>query len=1474
MASAAPTPAPLSMKDKAKSSVKFLLKKARSMAPPSPYITIGSEKVYFGDNPKYPVQFKREYAAEITDAATLQTLETLFKLAFRNGTFQQPEDEDPICDEAELDLIKKALFYRFQTLRQQSQKTLDKRGDTIYTRQILGHILELKEIIRQVEEAQEACKSAAAEAEKAKLPLAIEDRELHSLVRKFAFLMLHSQYPIEGQESYTEVAKNIIQRLDAIQEPSPGPNEDDIAYGNRLVEFYTDDMNKFYQEYPEKDEGAGVNPLLENILRMGLLGVQEFLENNTIESFGILFENLASIISADEFLSDETKQYLLGNFSDEDPRNMTLELIMKLLNALKECNESEQELEGRVHTLEAELAECKKLVQSLKIERDRCQRQFTALKSAKAGEAAEEIDARVADAVAERDATIAQAQAAMEEVNGRLQTATDTLAARDRELAECRSQLRSLGTMKGSLDGNLAKLAAEIEALKSGAATKDARINELEGLLETKTAAVATAEKAVAAASLKSSGMEAELTAFKSRAPADEAAAAETAKKIAQLESALAAAQQATAARQAELTAAKAEADKLRLDLENEKDNVRGLQAKEGELEGSVASLTKARDEAMAKASLTEADVAAQKKIVGELQAQVAQEKAAAAKVAEEVGSLRNQLTVALGKAAELEGLRTAKEGVNVELAKLKEQLAKQGDAYKALEESAKQQVADAEKACLARIEKAKQEVLAAAQKELAAARAGSSSQVAALSKELEQSKAATTSAKSAGEAALATLRAQLLEQAATQVAEATKAAEAKAALEIGKINAELTAKKNDIVRLMAELEEAKKSGDATLQKRIEELTKACEVQKGQIKADAEKALAAEVAKLKGEHEKTLAAAIAKEKTEGAGSAATAVAEARAAAETEYQGKLAALQTAAQKAKEEALSGADTKTKGLLAEAERKFQTDLAAKEAALQAEIGKVAALKSAAAESEKQLKAQLTVETGKVVKAMATAAEAETKFKEQLAAAIAEAERKSKVASAEAENKFKAQLATVTAAAAEAEKQLKAQLAAATAATEKVGKDKNAEIARVTAEKLAFVNQVKATLEDLNAKHAKLQDDYNRREKEFAAQLPQAVAAKEAAVRKELGDKYAVEKAALDKQIKEARAAALEAAGNVTALAQKKGELEAELDGLKKEVGPLREAKFKLDAKITELSKALTFTQGKFEAAEAERKRLDDENFKLKNRVEAIDYAVKKATKEIEADYANKKKELEKQKEIEFAALKQQVSALGTALAGERSVSEEARRKQAEKLRAFADEVLRGEYRPDKYQAAANDKPLADIMTRLAASSAAVPKAVGAPPPVLPSRSSSAASGSSETIVASKPCTLTHTLAIEPRGQRVQFSDFMARLFSNPPYCFREEHGPGDGHLRTGQTYNYKKFIQIINMIHASQKELKAPPGFAKDVKYGTITPEEDRGLERPDYFLDLRHIVARKGGGETRSKKPQGKRQTRKKTARNRR
>ncbi len=1464
MASAAPTPAPLSMKDKAKSSVKFLLKKARSMAPPSPYITIGSEKVYFGDNPKYPVQFKREYAAEITDAATLQTLETLFKLAFRNGTFQQPEDEDPICDEAELDLIKKALFYRFQTLRQQSQKTLDKRGDTIYTRQILGHILELKEIIRQVEEAQEACKSAAAEAEKAKLPLAIEDRELHSLVRKFAFLMLHSQYPIEGQESYTEVAKNIIQRLDAIQEPSPGPNEDNIAYGNRLVEFYTDDMNKFYQEYPEKDEGAGVNPLLENILRMGLLGVQEFLENNTIESFGILFENLASIISADEFLSDETKQYLLGNFSDEDPRNITLELIMKLLNALKECNESEQELEGRVHTLEAELAECKKLVQSLKIERDRCQRQFTALKSAKAGEAAEETDARVADAVAERDATIAQAKAAMEEVNGRLQTATDTLAARDRELAECRSQLRSLGTMKGSLDGNLAKLAAEIEALKSGAATKDARINELEGLLETKTAAVATAEKAVAAASLKSSGMEAELTAFKSRAPADEAAAAETAKKIAQLESALAAAQQATAARQAELTAAKAEADKLRLDLENEKDNVRGLQAKEGELEGSVASLTKARDEAMAKASLTEADVAAQKKIVGELQAQVAQEKAAAAKVAEEVGSLRNQLTVALGKAAELEGLRTAKECVNVELAKLKEQLAKQGDAYKALEESAKQQVADAEKACLARIEKAKQEVLAAAQKELAAARAGSSSQVAALSKELEQSKAATTSAKSAGEAALATLRAQLLEQAATQVAEATKAAEAKAALEIGKINAELTAKKNDIMRLMGELEEAKKSGDATLQKRIEELTKACEAQKGQIKADAEKALAAEVAKLKGEHEKTLAAAIAKEKTEGAGSAATAVAEARAAAETEYQGKLAALQTAAQKAKEEALSGADTKTKGLLAEAERKFQTDLAAKEAALQAEIGKVAALKSAAAESEKQLKAQLTVETGKVVKAMATAAEAETKFKEQLAAAIAEAERKSKVASADAEAKFKAQLATVTAAAAEAEKQLKAQLAAATAATEKVGKDKNAEIARVTAEKLAFVNQVKATLEDLNAKHAKLQDDYNRREKEYAAQLPQAVAAKEAAVRKELGEKYAAEKVALEKQLQEASAAALEAAGNVTALTQKKAQLEAE-------IGPLREDK----AKLSQVQAALKFAQAKYEAAETERKRLDDENFKLKNRVEAIDYAVKKATKEIEADYANRKKELEKQKEIEFAGLREQVSSLGTALAGERSVSEEARRKQAEKLRAFADEVMRGEYRPEKYQAAANDKPLADIMTRLA-STAAVPKAVGAPPPVLPSRSSSAASGSSETILAAQPCTMTHTLAYEERGQRVQMSDFMAKFFSNPPYCFREE--VGNNRLRTGQNYNYKKLIRIINDIHTAARkagrELKDPPGFASDKKTGVITPQEDRGLERPDYFLDLRGIVSKPAFGGTRNKKPQGKRQTRKKNTRNRR
>jgi hypothetical protein len=128
-----------------------------------------------------------------------------------------------------------------------------------------------------------------------------------------------------------------------------------------------------------------------------------------------------------------------------------------------------------------------------------------------------------------------------------------------------------------------------------------------------------------------------------------------------------------------------------------------------------------------------------------------------------------------------------------------------------------------------------------------------------------------------------------------------------------------------------------------------------------------------------------------------------------------------------------------------------------------------------------------------------------------------------------------------------------------------------------------------------------------------------------------------------------------------------------------------------------------------------------------------------------------------------------------------------------------------------------------------------------------------------------------MTHSLAFEDRGQRVQLSDFMANLLSNPPYCFREE--VGGGRLRKGQNYNYKKLIRIINDIHTSRPTLKAPPGFAKDTKTGVITPQQDRDISSPSYFLDLRSYVRLEGGG-TRSKKAQGKRQTRKKTARNRR
>lgn len=943
MATSGSPPAPATQPP---SKVKTLLQSIRKrlpVAPPAAYITIADETVYFGAESKAPIQFRRDYAAEIKDEEALTHAEQLFRLFFSTGELKQPEGQEPLCDEMDFELMKKVLMYRFSILRQEAHAELGKRGATVMPRQKLGHLLKLKSILETIEDFSEACAKQGrrtspptAEDIEYTFPLDLDDGQIQELLRKFAFLILHAQDPQEGYDQYTQPARNIIEKLDSVEEPDDGG-----IYG--YTEAYI-------------ANGGELHPIIDAIVSIGQWGLDKYKLSVGQGMYSEILQIIEEVINENLGFNPELKDMILAEYAEEDdPVSNIKELIFRLLSSLAI-------LDGRKRVLEKQAQECQKKLKSLEKEIPILQSNLEKARvelvlAVDAKKAAEAEKGSAAAFKGERDALETRAREEHDRLQGELTRATDEIAKLKNDIADYTGKLSAADSLKTGLSSSVGELNARIASLEAAVKEKDAKITELTASLEGQTAAVADAKKVADVATTKAAGMEAELVAFRSAAPESEQAAAAAIKKSAGLEAALIAAQRDAASKEAALQAALASQKRTGDLLEAEKAKLANTASMLASIQAEAEGHRLEKEGAVDKVIKSEAELAAEKDMAKQLRANLAQlqKERAEQKAGDDaiIGDLREKLAAATTSIAELKALTESKAGVETELGNLKKLLGEKTAAYTALEADTKKRLEAAETACLSKIEQATQQVLSTAKAQLEAAIAEATARESGLRKELEGKTAADAATKAANEKAMAELRASLLSKAAADVANATKKAQEKAAAEIAIIKTQLDKCTQEVSRLTKELGDAKTSNALALENQIAELTAAHQAEKAKILSDAEAALNKRIEEIRKENERALAMAIAAEKTAGTTAQSGAIAAAKEAASREKDVALAAAQAASTKAMEDSLAlkkkELDAKIAELtttkdaaLAAAKKEFDVKLAeaiaAKEAAIQA--------------------------------------------------------------------------------------------------------------------------------------------------------------------------------------------------------------------------------------------------------------------------------------------------------------------------------------------------------------------------------------------------------------------------------------------------------------------------------------------------------------------------------------------------------
>jgi chromosome segregation ATPase len=441
---------------------------------------------------------------------------------FRYFSPSSPSYKRTDLTKAEYGVLQKGLTKRIGDLTALLKTEMDARGDSVGLRQKLEIVNELKNLRTGVESAM-ATASTATAAPPAATPAAplaptqqiastLTEEKIQELTRKFAILILHSQKPMPGMQAYNAPAKNVISRLQGINEP---------------------ELLKYVEDY--KAAGGILSPIIDNMLGLGVLGAKGVEDMLDERAFEIVLKDILVYVGV--FFETQTlvKDMILNGIQGESAKDKVHSFLHIIFNAYavakKELEahnrEAEtlqkkvEELSINVQTLTAAIQETapqKAMIDTLTAEKVSLGVQITTLKTNLQDLTKHEKELS--------DSAMARVTALHEEITSlEKQVATNAAAKQTAEQALT------------AIQANLTETSNNLENARAESAAKDTRLLDLSG-------AIAGFKKDLAAAVERANGLDsekagllAEIKSLKTSAGTSQSSAAELQGKIAAAES-------------------------------------------------------------------------------------------------------------------------------------------------------------------------------------------------------------------------------------------------------------------------------------------------------------------------------------------------------------------------------------------------------------------------------------------------------------------------------------------------------------------------------------------------------------------------------------------------------------------------------------------------------------------------------------------------------------------------------------------------------------------------------------------------------------------------------------------------------------------------------------------------------------------------------------------------------------------------
>ena len=444
---------------------------------------------------------------------------------FRYFSPSSPSYKRTDLTKADYGVLQKGLTKRIGDLSEVLKRGMDARGDSVGLRQKLEIVNELTNLRKGVESAMATASTTAAAppaapAVAAAAPVAptqqisstLTEDKIQELTTKFAILILHSQKPMPGMQAYNAPAKNVISRLQGINEP---------------------EIVKYVEAY--KAAGGILSPIIDNMLGLGVLGARGVEDMLDERAFEIVLKDILVYVGV--FFETQTlvKEMILNGIRGESAKDKVHSFLHIIFNAYAvakrelEAHNKEaetlqkkvEELSSNVQTLTAAIQETapqKAMIDTLTAEKAGLGAQITALK--KDLEDLTKHEKELSDA----------AMATVTGLHGEITTL-------ERDAATNKAAKEAAERAVTAIEANLTEASKNLERTRAESTAKDARLVDLSGAIAGLKADLTAAVTRANGLDSEKAGLLAEIASLKTTAGTSQTSAAEIQGKLAAAES-------------------------------------------------------------------------------------------------------------------------------------------------------------------------------------------------------------------------------------------------------------------------------------------------------------------------------------------------------------------------------------------------------------------------------------------------------------------------------------------------------------------------------------------------------------------------------------------------------------------------------------------------------------------------------------------------------------------------------------------------------------------------------------------------------------------------------------------------------------------------------------------------------------------------------------------------------------------------